>query len=289
MTGSNRTRLPSRIRSFSDALQVLGLAGESKGIPSHDLRAQVVSDPDQPETLADFAVSIMLVRRNGRLQERGPSDRVRRAGAVNLWFVGWGSIGRARDGGLILTSLALAPRLDDSTNGSDVALGITAEVLRVVSPTRLLSQAVSYLRHTERWLEAIERAGGPPAPPAQKRTLRRVRKTHTRRTRTSDDEIATLAARYVTLYRRGIRRPLPQLAEEFGITTTQVRDRIHRARHELGYLTPGKQGRAGAEPTERLLKRKNLEDSGTARTGQRRSRARPHKRRGRDAEGDEDA
>ena len=269
-----------------DALQVLGIAGESMGIPSPQVRAVVVEDPHQPATLADFAASIVLVRQNGRLRERTPGDRMRRAEVVNLWFVGWGSVGRARDGGLILTSLALAPRLDDSTTRSDVGLGITAELLRVVSPTRILSEAVSYLRRTGRWLEAIERAGGPAAPPAQKRALRRVDETRARRTRTSDDDIAMLALRYVMLYRQGVRRLLPQLAEEFGLTTTQVRDRINRARHELGYLTVGKQGRAGAEPTERLLTRSHPAIRVSPKQDKNRGRA---KRENPESEGDEDA
>ena len=44
--------------------------------------------------------------------------------------------------------------------------------------------------------------------------------------------------------------PLPQLAREFGITREQARDRIHKARTR-GYLTKGKQGRAGANPGRR--------------------------------------
>jgi hypothetical protein len=45
-----------------------------------------------------------------------------------------------------------------------------------------------------------------------------------------------------------------QLAREFGLTTTQVRDRTNQARRR-GYLTPGSRGRAGANPGPRLLER----------------------------------
>ena len=63
-----------------------------------------------------------------------------------------------------------------------------------------------------------------------------------------------MAMRYITLYRRGLRHPLPQLAHEFGITRTQARDRIHRARQRR-WLAPGTQRRAGGEPGPRLTNR----------------------------------
>ena len=62
-----------------------------------------------------------------------------------------------------------------------------------------------------------------------------------------------IASRYVTLVSLGSRRPLPRLAEEFGLTREQARDRIHRAR-ELGHLMPTKPGRVNAEPGPKLLR-----------------------------------
>jgi hypothetical protein len=123
---------------------------------------------------------------------------------------------------------------------------------------RIITDAVAYLRRTAAVLEATEKVPGfPPTPPAQKEALKRVRETRSRPARVPDDEIAALAARYVTLFRRGLRRPNSQLAAEYGLRSEQVRDRIHRAR-ELGYLTPSKQGRAGGEPTPKLLALWNL-------------------------------
>jgi hypothetical protein len=225
----------------------------SSGLPSRELRAIAVDDREQPDTVAEWAMRIVLVRRpDGRLAERKREHPGKRA-AVNLWFIAWGSIIRARDGGLVLGSLAIAPRLSDSAGGTDVAAGITAELLRVLSPARIVSEAVAYIGRADRVLRLIEAAGGRPMPEAQRRAHARIRESRVRPARVPDDDIAMLAARYVALYRRGIRRPLAQLADEFGITVTQARDRIHRARHELGYLTPGTQGRAGAQPTPRLL------------------------------------
>jgi hypothetical protein len=70
----------------------------------------------------------------------------------------------------------------------------------------------------------------------------------------SDDQFAQFAARYLTLYHRGVPQLRLQLAREFGLTTTQVRDRTNQARRR-GYLTPGSRGRAGANPGPRLLER----------------------------------
>ena len=50
---------------------------------------------------------------------------------------------------------------------------------------------------------------------------------------------------------RGNRRPLPQLAGEFGLSRSQARDRIYKARQRQ-YLTGGNQGRAGAGIGPRL-------------------------------------
>lgn len=253
MANAKREPWSGRVRTFQEALRALDEDLHTDSPPSSELRAVVVEDREQPSLVAEWAMRIILVRRaDGRLVER-KRERLRKSAMVNQWFIAWGSIIRARDGGLVLGSLSISPRLDDSAERSDVASGISAELLRVLSPARIVSDTVAYLNRIDRGLRLIEAAGGRAAPDAQKRAHARLRQGRARPARVPDDEIAALASRYVTLYRRGIRRPLAQLADEFGITVTQARDRIHRARHELDYLSPGTQGRAGAEPTARLL------------------------------------
>src|SRR5437763_1719018 len=144
MTGAERSPVPARIRTLEEALRVLDLDLEAYGVPSSEVRARVVDDRERPSILAEYAASIVLTRRNGRLAERTPKDRMRRNASVNLWFIAWGSIVRARDGGVVVGSFSLAPRLDDAAPGSDIALGITAELLRVVRPARILAEALAY-------------------------------------------------------------------------------------------------------------------------------------------------
>jgi hypothetical protein len=69
---------------------------------------------------------------------------------------------------------------------------------------------------------------------------------------TPEDQILRMAVRYCELIAKGLTRPLPQLAEEFGLTREQARDRVRRAR-ELGYLRPGRRGRAEGIPGPKLL------------------------------------
>jgi hypothetical protein len=258
MTSSKRREPPSgRIRSLHDAERLLDDDLPSQGVPRSEVRAVAVCDPDAPMVIAEFAARLFLTRKDGRLVERRAGDRVRRAAARNLWWIAYGSLVYAEDGSLVIGSFSIAPQSLSLSESGDVFLGVTADLLRVVSPARIIADAVRYLRTTATLIEGIERflPEAPRAPEVQKEALRRIEAARIRPQRVPDDEIAALAARYVTLYRRGNRRPTAQLAAEFGLTATQVRDRVHRARHELGFLTPGKQGRAGAEPTPKLLAR----------------------------------
>ena len=255
-----------RIRSAADAEHLLGddrpnqLLGQSPSVSVSDVSAIPVEDPDEPEVVADFAARIMLTRDRGTLRERRPGDRTRRAAAANLWWITWGPIVRASDGGLAIGSLSIAPHRRSAEEQGDVALGVTGEMLRVIAPAKILADAVAYLRRTAHWLGAAESLGHPPAPEAQKRALSRVTAARTRPARVSDDELAAIAARYVQLFTRGVRRPLPQLAAEFGLNHAQARDRVYRARQK-DYLSSGTQGKAGGEPGPRLLERQQSDPS----------------------------
>lgn len=260
------TRGKGRIESVGDAERLLGddlpnqLLGAPPSVPVSDVRAIAVDDAREPAVVADFAARIMLTRSGTTLRERRPGDRTRRAAAANLWWIAWGPIVRASDGGLVIGSLSIAPHQRSAREATDVALGVTGELLRALAPAKILADAVTYLRRTTHWLDVAESQGHPAAPEAQKRALARVAGSRTRPARVSDDELAGIAARYVQLFRRGVRRPLPQIAAEFGLSHPQARDRVHRAR-QRGYLSPGTQGKAGAEPGPRLLERQQSDPS----------------------------
>ena len=105
-------------------------------------------------------------------------------------------------------------------------------------------------------LDAAAAADSDISPMSRKQTdlLDRIDEGRPQHAQVSDDQLAQFAARYLTLYHRGVPQLRLQLAREFGLTTTQVRDRTNRARRR-GYLTPGSRGRAGANPGPRLLER----------------------------------
>lgn len=67
-----------------------------------------------------------------------------------------------------------------------------------------------------------------------------------------DGHYRDVALEYLELYEGGSPRVLKELAERRGVQWRTVRDWVARAR-QLGYLTRGKQGRAGARPGPRLL------------------------------------
>ena len=86
----------------------------------------------------------------------------------------------------------------------------------------------------------------------QMRLMRFGRKTVELRT---EQEIAAIARQYIALVSGGLRRPLPQIAADFGLTREQARDRVHRAR-VLGYLEKSTPGKVSAQPGPKLLKPK---------------------------------
>jgi hypothetical protein len=61
-----------------------------------------------------------------------------------------------------------------------------------------------------------------------------------------------VALEYLEIYEGGSRTVLKELAERRGIPRQTVRDWVARAR-QIGYLAPGKQGRAGGTPGARLI------------------------------------
>jgi hypothetical protein len=256
--GPARSGLSGRVRSLAEARAALRLpetpAGvKAAGVPAATVCAFPVADPDQPELVAEFAALVVLARQGGRLVERRAGQRLRYAQKSTALWVVYGALVQATDGALVISALAIGPAFAGqlTDRGDDVAVGVTAELLRLLSPTTLLGAAVEYLHRSRYWLQVAERLGAPVMPERQRRAFRRLERARLRRSALSEQQIAEIAKRYLALYRSGMRRPLPQLANEFGISREQARDRVRRAR-EFGYLTAGTPGRAGAEPGPRL-------------------------------------
>jgi hypothetical protein len=253
---------PSRVRSLrearaalriplSDADEVLRAWGKPADF---QLAAFSVADPEQPELIAEFAV-LRVFRRRGR--ELVPASRDARlslkAKSNSLWVV-YGSVVTNTAGTHVIESLSIGPAFPGqlSRAADDLAHGITAALLRLVSPARLLSETIEKLRRDYHALSQLEQRGGHPVMPASQRdAFAKIEAGKAAQTAPSTDQIRMIAERYLTLVQLGNTRPLQQLADEFGTTRDQMRDRVHKARTD-GYLSKGTPGRAGATPGPRL-------------------------------------
>jgi hypothetical protein len=150
-----------------------------------------------------------------------------------------------------------APRLEGVPAESwlpEPAVPVTAGLFRLFSLESIVAQAIAQLRAGEHRQKVAERLGKARAMGNRELdAYRRLRRARTPSARPSEREIELIARRYIQLVGRGIRHPLPQIADELGLSREQVRDRIHRARQPaLGYLQPAKPGRVSAEPGPRL-------------------------------------
>ena len=248
-----------RIQTLAEARKALGVPlTETKllgaGTPYNNVIAIPVVDDESPEIVAEFAAEVVLSPNGRELFKYDAARRLRRNEMVNVLWIAYGPIVESSDGALVIGQLSVGPALGTelARDGDDPLLGVRTGLLRVLSPPRLLAQAVEYLRSQKHWLEGMERRGGRPMPTTQAAALERVSRGGAPKSKVSHDQIAAIAEAYVTLYRFGVRNPSIELAGRFGLTREQVRDRIHRAR-TMGYLAPTKQGRIGADPGPKLL------------------------------------
>ena len=199
-----------------------------------------------------------MLRRQGRklvAHRAGQHERLRLQEKSNALWIVYGRIVQASDGKLVLESLTIGPAFEGqlSHKDDDAGYGITADFLRILSPAQLLSATVEQLQRNGYLLDlAANQFGTPPMSENQRQLLDRINKGRPRQAHVSDDELAEIAKRYITHVVAG-RRPLPQIALEFGITHTQARDRIYKARQRK-YLGPTKPGRATPTPGPRLKK-----------------------------------
>jgi biotin operon repressor len=250
-----------RIRSLPEARSALRIPATAEpdvlrawGQPADfQLVAFAVDDPAQPQLVAEFAVLRVIHRQGRELQAAEPRTRLPARAKSNLLWIVYGSIVQAADHTLVLESLSIGPAFEGqlSRKGDDIAHGVTAQLLRLLSPARLLAQTVEHLQRQRYQLERAEHQGGPPMPAAQRATLQQIEAGRPRGARVSAEETASIARLYLTLCQNGNKHPLPLLASKLGITREQARDRVHNARKQ-GYLKPGNRGRAGAEPGPKL-------------------------------------
>jgi hypothetical protein len=251
-----------RVRSLQEARAALRIPTSSKldvlrawGIPQDGhLVVQLIADTDEPGLVAEFATLRVITRVDNKLGARDPGRRLRLSEKSNALWIVYGSIVIAADRSLVIESLAIGPAFAGQlTNPDDeTALGITGELLRLISPPTILTACAEQLAWRVRWYEQAVREGtAAPLTALQEEHLARIDQGRPPRAQTPDDQLAAIATRYLTLLYRGNTRPRKQLAEEFGLTTTQIRDRLHQAR-EREYLVGGTQGRAGAAAGPRL-------------------------------------
>jgi hypothetical protein len=261
--------------SLEEARRALFL-DTAQASPRSDLLVAWLVD-DEPPLLGRFANLIVLTRQKGRLVRATATDTPRPATLVNLVWIAYGELAQTPDGALVIRSLGLAPAFGPSATGQleppivrpvpggsgleleplevrpEPVLGVTAAMLRLLSPEKIVNEAVQYLRASQYRLQLGDRLGATTIDVRQTAAYKRLEQAKPRsRKRPSEDEIAAIAKRYLWLVRHGSRRPLPQLALEFGLSREQARDRVHRAR-DLGFLTKGSPGRAGADVGPKLL------------------------------------
>jgi hypothetical protein len=264
LAAASRGQPSGRVRSLEEARRALRIPTSSDpevlqawgAPPDLQLAVYPVEETDAPGRVAEFALLRVVKRKGHKLVAGDRRTRLRLAEKSNALWVIYGSVAIVTDGSLVIESLAVGPAFEDqlSREGDDVALGITSQLLRLLSPPRILAACAEQLIVQGHLLDAAAHHGAPPMSHKQYDLLDRIDQGRPKHAAISDDDLAKFAARYLTHYHRGAPQLRLQLGREFGLTTTQVRDRTNQARRR-GYLTPGSQGRAGAKPGPRLLKR----------------------------------
>jgi hypothetical protein len=252
------------VRSLEEARQSLWIPKSASpdlltlwGTPKDfQLAVYPVSEDAAPDRVAEFALLRVIKRKGRELVAGDRRTRLRIQEKSNALWVVYGSIAVATDAALVLESLAIGPAFDGqlSQEGDDVAHGVTGQLLRLISPPRILAACAESLTAQGHWLDEAGRRGARPMSAKQRDILARVDEGRPQQAKVTDDQLDNFARRYLTLYYRGIHQPRAQLAREYGLTHTQARDRINQARRR-GFLTPGRPGRVGADPGPRLLER----------------------------------
>jgi hypothetical protein len=263
LADASRGKPNGHVRSLEEARRALYIPKNSDpevlrawGTPNDlELAVYPIDDAEAPHRVAEFALLRVVKRKGHKLITGDRRTQLRLEEKSNALWIVYGSIAIATDGSLVIESLAVGPAFEDqlSRGGDEIALGITSQLLRLLSPARILAACTERLLAEGHMLDTVAALHGTrPIPPKQRELLQRADQGRPRHAKIDDNQLAQFAARYLTLYHRGVPQLRDQLAREFGLTTTQVRDRTNQARRR-GHLTPGSPGRAGASPGPRLL------------------------------------
>lgn len=156
------------------------------------------------------------------------------------------------DAGAILDQVAIAswPR--------ETRREVTGRVLRGLRFEPIRQRALDQLRDLPKTLAVARAAFGMSEAIASSSDVTRAADDAARAPRRGrpglpEEHFRRIALVYLELFALGYRRGiLEELATREGVPKDTVRDWVHRAR-TLGFLSAGRQGRAGAEPGPRLM------------------------------------
>jgi hypothetical protein len=255
-TGAERPRHTSgRIRDLEEARAALAIplaptvAALNRWGAPHDfwLVAYPVNDAQHPGRVAEFAVLRVVVRDAGRLAPRPTGRRLHVRETSNALWVVYGAVTISAHNGLVLETLTIGPAFPGQFTDLDdeIARGITTELLRLLSLPELINKVAERLLQHGHALDRAAHHGAPGMSETQRELLNTLAAATRPRAPVSDDELVTIAQRYIALCLAGHRSPVRQLAAELGISREQARDRVHKARTKK-YLAPGRAGRATA-------------------------------------------
>jgi hypothetical protein len=252
-----------RVRSLDEARSALRIPTSPEldilqtwGVPADSqLVAYPIEDPDAPGRVIEFALLRVVERTGDKVLVHDRSARLRLAQLPDALWVVYGSIATSASGELLLETINIAPAFTGQLSlQGETAHGITGQLLRLVSPPTIVAACAERLLHEGRWLEQLERGGGPAMSVKQRQHLERIELGLPKNPRVTDGWLAQFATDYLTLYHQGTRNIRAHLADSYDLTPNQVRDRTNQAR-KRGYLSPGARGRTGAQPGPRLLER----------------------------------
>ncbi len=216
--------------------------------------------PTRPARVAEFAAELLLQRHGQRLTLATPQARPKYGERANLRWIIWGDLIASPGGHFALGPLSIGPYPGAEHTlepGASPYRGITSEVLRALPIEHLIHQIVVHLQPHPDWQQRLTEKHGQQTPIDHRQLIAdavaRVNARPEGRARAyPEHHYHDVALLYLNLLETGHgRNVLVQLADLLGISHQTARNWVHRAR-QLGYLTPGTQGRAGALPGTQL-------------------------------------
>ena len=176
LAAASRGEPNSRVRSLEEARRSLRIPNTSDpevlrawGTPTDfQLAVYAVEEAEAPRRVAEFALLRVVKREGHKLVAGDRATRLRLAEKSNALWIVYGSITVASDGSLVIESLAVGPAFEDqlSREGDDIALGITSQLLRLLSPPRILAACAERLLAEGNVIDAAAEPSAPRPCPA---------------------------------------------------------------------------------------------------------------------------